>query len=392
MTYTARVIALFCVGWAVIYADRTALFPLLPAISNEMGLSAVQAGAIASAYFLAYIAVQPAAGYLGDRLGLKRVLVAMVLLAGLGLSALALLADNYPALLLLIAVHGAGAGVYYPAAFSITMYTVPPERRGLGSALINSGMSLGLALGLVAAGPLYLATGTWRAPYLAMALPTLAMALVFLLGIRPVAPRAASTGGSLAILSDRTLLCLNATSFCSIYGFWSVVTWGPTFMQDERGLGLGASGAFTALVAVAAIPAGLLLGRISDRAGRRRLALVLLPVAAASIVLLASARSIPALVLALLIYGLAGKLAIDPVLVSWVGDRATVTGPHSMGIAMGLFSFSGMSAAVVAPLVNGWIKDATGSLEGGLYLSAAVVLAGVAFTLTARECRPTAPA
>ena len=32
-------IAVFFLGWAIIYADRTALFPLLPAISGEMRLS-----------------------------------------------------------------------------------------------------------------------------------------------------------------------------------------------------------------------------------------------------------------------------------------------------------------------------------------------------------------
>ena len=82
MSYPARIVAVFCLGWAIIYADRTALFPLLPVIGGEMGLSAVQAGAIASAYFLAYVVVQPFVGVIGDRLGLKRVLVAMVLVAG----------------------------------------------------------------------------------------------------------------------------------------------------------------------------------------------------------------------------------------------------------------------------------------------------------------------
>ena len=172
MSYPARIVAVFCLGWAIIYADRTALFPLLPAISAEMNLTGVQAGAIASAYFLAYVVVQPFVGIIGDRLGLKRVLVAMVLVAGLGLTALALLARDYVPLVGFIALHGAGAGVYYPLAYSIALYTVPPAQRGLSSGIINSGMSVGLALGLAAAGPLYLATGTWRAPYLAMAIPT----------------------------------------------------------------------------------------------------------------------------------------------------------------------------------------------------------------------------
>ena len=388
MSYTTRIIAVFCLGWAIIYADRTALFPLLPAISGELGLSAVQAGAIASAYFLAYISVQPLAGVIGDRLGLKQVLVAMVLLAGLGLAGLALLARDYAPLIVLIAIHGAGAGVYYPMAYSIALYAVPAAKRGLSSAIIGAGMSLGLALGLAASGPLYLAVGTWRAPYLVMAVPTLAAALIFWLAVRPIAPRPQSAGGTRKALLDPTVLSLNAMTFCSLYGFWSVISWGPTYFQTERGLGLGVAGGYAALVAVAAIPAALLTGRFSDRIGRRRLALILLPLGAGAIALVAGAGSPEVLMLALVAYGLTGKLALDPVSVSWVADRVSSTRPQAMGAVMGMFSFSGMSSAVVAPLVAGWIKDSTGSLQGALYLAAGVVLAGMVFAALAGESRP----
>lgn len=372
-------------GWAVIYADRTALYPLLPAIANDLHLSGAQAGGIASAYFLAYIAVQPLAGVLGDRVGLKRVLVAMVLLAGLGLLGLALFANSYWLLLLFMALHGAGAGVYYPAAYSITLYTVPPERRGLSSALINSGMSLGLALGLMAAGPLYLVTASWRAPYTVMALPTLGLALLFTLAVRPVPVQSQSAWGTWQIVRDPTLLCLNAIGFCSLYGFWVAVTWGPTFFQTERGLSLSASGLYTAIIALVALPAGLVTGRLSDMIGRKALSLLLLPLAAVAILALALVGSVESMVAALVIYGLVGKLALDPVILSWVGDRVLATQPQAMGAAVGIFSFSAMSSAVIAPVVSGWLKDMTGSLVAAFYLGAGIVLAGVFFAVVARE-------
>ena len=48
---------------------------------------------------------------------------------------------------------------------------------------------------------------------------------------------------------------------------------------------------------------------------------------------------------------------------------------------MALFSFSSVVSAVVAPPVTGWIKDVTGSLAGGFYVAAAVVLAAFALSL-----------
>ena len=69
-------------GWAVLYLDRSILFPLLPVIGDEFELSGTQRGAITSAYFVAYVAMQLPSGLLGDRLGLKRVVVGMYLLIG----------------------------------------------------------------------------------------------------------------------------------------------------------------------------------------------------------------------------------------------------------------------------------------------------------------------
>jgi hypothetical protein len=37
--YVIRLVALFCAGWAVIYADRTALYPLLKVVAEEFALS-----------------------------------------------------------------------------------------------------------------------------------------------------------------------------------------------------------------------------------------------------------------------------------------------------------------------------------------------------------------
>lgn len=48
--YIARLVLLFCAGWAVIYADRRVLYPLLTVIARQFGLSGVQTGLITAAY------------------------------------------------------------------------------------------------------------------------------------------------------------------------------------------------------------------------------------------------------------------------------------------------------------------------------------------------------
>lgn len=385
MGYGYRVVALFCLGWAVVYADRTVLYPMLPVVGREFQLSGAEIGAITSAYFLLYTAAQLVSGMLGDRFGLKRLLVLFFFVAALGIAAIGSLAISYLTLIIFVALHGAGAGGYYPMAYGLTMHTIPQCMRGLSSAIIGCGMSIGLVSGLALAGPLYYATENWRFPFLVLALPTFLTAVLYQWLVREIRPPQTRNPSILAVLKDRDLLCLNSAGFCSLYGYWVTLIWGPTFLQTERGLGLTASGLFTGLIAIAAIPASLTVGRLSDRVGRKRLTLFLFPLAAAAIFALVHVQTKAGLILVLLSYGLFGKLAWEPVAIAWVGDRVFVTKPEAMGTAIGLFSFVSVLSAIVAPVLTGWIKDLTGSLAGGFYVGAIIVFCGLFFSLVPAE-------
>ncbi|NLO89469.1 MAG: MFS transporter [Clostridia bacterium] len=378
-SYIYKVIAAFCIGWAIIYADRTALYPMLKIIGEDFNLTGSQTGAITSAYFLFYVAMQIPAGIWGDKYGLKRILVVMYLLAGIGMLLMGLKATSYVTLLIFIALHGIGAGAYYPAAFGTTLNTVPPETKGISTAVINSGMSLGLVLGLASAGPIYNYFQDWKMPFLVLAVPTILMAFVYQIVIKDIRPSQGEKVPFSAIIKDKNLMLINCAIFCSLYGFWTVVTWGPTFFQAERGMGLTLSGIFTAIVSVTAIPAALTIGRISDCYGRKKLSLILLPLAAACVFATGYATSLTFLVIVLICYGLVGKLTWDPIAISWVGDHVSATKPQAMGTATALFNFSGMLSSIAAPVISGWLKDITGSLQTAFYLGGVIVLLGTLF-------------
>ncbi|MHB1652843.1 MAG: MFS transporter [Desulfitobacteriaceae bacterium] len=377
--YIWRVIAAFCLGWAVIYADRTALYPMLNIIGKEFHLTGAQTGAITSAYFFLYVAMQIPAGILGDRIGLKRILVYMYFIAGIGMLATGLFATSYVPLLIFVGLHGLGAGAYYPGAYGTTMNTVPKDMRGLSSGIINSGMSIGLALGLISAGPIYLLSHNWRMPFIILAIPTILIAFLYQFVIKDVRPDNKERVPFSEILKNKNLMLINGAIFCSLYGFWTVVTWGPSFFQNERGLSLTTAGLYTAIIAVVAIPAALTLGRSSDRLGRKKISLILLPLAGITVALMGYVRSLPALVVVLALYGAVGKLTFDPIAVSWTADHVSNTKPAAMGSAVALFNFCGMASSIIAPIVSGWIRDATGSLVTSFYLGGALVVLGAVF-------------
>ncbi|OGB95461.1 MAG: hypothetical protein A3H39_02740 [candidate division NC10 bacterium RIFCSPLOWO2_02_FULL_66_22] len=379
--YIVRLVALFCAGWAVVYADRTVLYPLLSVIAREFGLSGVQTGLITGAYFTLYVSAQLASGLLAERFGLKRMLVLFSLVSAVGVAGFGFAAVNYLALLAVAGLHGAGAGAYYTMAYSITIHTVPNSFRGIASGVVNGGMSLGLAAGLALAGPFYQATGSWRVPFLILAVPTFLVTALYQGTIREVRLSARRSVPLMTMVRDPTLLRMNLAAFCVLYGWWVLLSWGPVFFQTERGVSLTMSGMYTLVIAITAIPSGLVLGRLSDRIGRKRIILGLFPLMALTLIAVAQVYSRTGMIVTLMAYGLVGKLAWDPVGIAWLGDYMSRTRPEAVGAAVALFSFTSVLSAVVGPPLTGWIKDLTGSLAGGFYLAAAVALVGFLLSL-----------
>nr|WP_235425163.1 MFS transporter [Heyndrickxia ginsengihumi] len=79
------------------------------------------------------------------------------------------------------------------------------------------------------------------------------------------------------------------------------------------------------------------------------------------------------MIVGLIVYGLIGKLALDPVLISYIADNT----PSSMySRAYSIFNFAGMSSSIFAPYITGYLAEATGKIEIGFYVSGVLLLVG----------------
>ncbi len=373
-------------GWAVVYADRTCLYPLLVVIAAQLELSSAQLGVLTSTYFFFYVCMQIPAGLLGDRYGLKVVLVALYGLAAFGLLGLGVLGSSYMGLLVCAAVHGLGAGAYYPTAYGTVLQAVAPEKRGASAAVIGAGMALGLMVGLAMSGPVYELLGSYRAPFIVLSLPTFLM-LIWFWRVLPNIRGAASPAWAdyKKVLCDRDLLLVNIGTLLALYGFWVLMTWGPAFLKVERGFSLGQAGFYTGLIAFSAVPAGLVWGRLSDRCGRKRLAMLIVPVGALALFFVSHAQEPLAIVLGLLLFGAFSNSAFTPITVAWTGDIVAARYPGMMGAAVGVYNCVIMLAAIAAPTVSGFIRDSTGSLAGAFLAGSLVMVAGAGAFLFAGD-------
>ena len=379
-------IAALMLGWAVLYADRTSLYPLLSVISRTLNISSTQAGAITSAYFLFYVLLQIPSGFAADRWGTRRVLLVMFSLSGIGIFGLGLFGTSFSLLLFFSAIHGLGAGAYYPCSFATMLATVPPEKRGISSGLIGMGMAFGILGGMAMSGPVYEFFGSYRAPFLLLTIPTVLMIFFFLKKL-PDVRSAASPSWEVykRLFRDRDLWKINLATFTSLYGFWVAATWGPTFLQAERSFSLSKSGLYTGLIALTALPGGVLWGRLSDRLGRKKIALSVLPVSAVALFLFTRATTPGQIIAVLLFFGLFSNTAFSPIAVSWVGDIVSRRHPGSMGAAVGFFNGTIMSSAVVAPVVSGLLRDMTGSLVPAILLGSLLMAGGTVMLLFTPE-------
>ncbi|ANZ04176.1 MULTISPECIES: MFS transporter [Raoultella] len=383
-------IFLFWLGWIFMYADRTVLNPVMGELEKEFGLSGTQLGLMNSVFYFSYALLQVPAGILGDKIGKKKVLIPGFLLFG-AFTAVTGWAKSWSTLLFARVVTGAGEGTYYGPQYGLSSEQIPKKYRSLGSAIINSGMAFGIALGLMASSWLVYDQGySWRTPFFVMSIPTLLTGMAIWLFVKEKKRQPVEAGGVAKpkskftdLFKNRNLLLVYLMVFCSLFGFFVILTWLPYYLQSERGIAGSETGFITSLVAWISIPGALLFSSLSDRLGKRKpLILVLVPVAILSMLSIIWMPNMTGVIVALCVYGLVGKLALDPVLVALVADSVD---ENNYSSAFGLFNFIGMSSSILAPVIAGAARDMTGSLASSFYVSAALLVVGLVGMLFLKE-------
>ena len=393
--------ALLVFGWIGNYMVRMAFSPLLEPIMTEFGLSHAEGGLLFSIFFYGYIATQIPAGFLGDRFGKKRVLV-----AGIVVVVLATLVTGLARTLLVLAlarlVMGLAQGMYFANDRPIIAAATPRERLATGQGVSFSGLGLGNALGVIVGGALgeWL---PWRLVFLVLAVvPLAAVLLIGRFVPEPGGgPRPAGAVGAApslgAVFRHRDLWALALAGLGPIWTQWLIGTWGPALFGEVGVRALGRSALYASLLGVAALPGLFTVGTLSDALLRRGIGRKAVTAAA----MLCMTVATLAMGLVVQVHGPAWLLATFVFVTSFFvwGSWAPVYAlmaemfpPRVMGVAYGLLNAVCFLSSLLAPYVTGWIKDWTGSFAGGCYVAAAVGLAGVPVAMAVRPAFRLGPA
>ncbi|WP_208559079.1 MFS transporter [Marinilactibacillus kalidii] len=393
--YWMKVVAIFFFGWIIMYATRTIFNPIMGVVGEEFGLSNTQLGLANSIFFLTYAIAQIPFGVLGDKIGRKLVIT----LGFIGLAIMTYLSGvvaTFVMFLMIRAFAGLGQGAYYGPQYALSTESIPDNKRTLGNAIINSGMAFGTSGGYLLSSRLVLENGEhWSKPFFIMAVPTLIVGIIFYTMLKekvirpgdaePVEEEETKEKISLkSIFSNRNLLAAFILCFTSIYANFVIITWLPQFLIAERGFEGASVGFISSLVPWASIPGALIFAKLNDKMDApKKLVYMLVPLAILSVFSIAFVTDRSLLIAVLVLYGLTGKLALDPIMITFVTKHASSS---SLGTTLSAYNFIGMSGSILAPYLTGYLADTLGSMQVGFYLACVLLVIGlIAFSFLAKD-------
>jgi MFS family permease len=396
----------FAITLAVIqYIDRVCISQAAPFISKDLGLSSKQMGYIFSAFTLAYALFEIPTGWLGDRMGPRRVLLRVVLWWSCFTAATGG-AWNHFSMVATRFLFGAGEAGCFPNLSKALSAWLPGKERTRAQALMWMGARWGGASAplLVVA---VMAFVSWRLAFLVFAMLGVAWA-IFFYGWFCDNPRdhKSVNAGELELLKENhenlhsqgkvpwrematrpSVWLLGGQYFCLSYGWYFYVTWLPTYLKDARGLEIKSNGlmkwladllegsfsaamTLTILAAVlAGIPllfggfgslfAGIISGRLIARTGRVarvRRSFGFIGMAGAAILLMASFYIRDPL-WAMLSMGMASFFNDTTLPGSWTACM-DVGGKYA-GTVSGSMNMMGNLGGMAGPVVVGYVLDWT---------------------------------
>jgi MFS family permease len=267
-------------AWVVILAGVAAamhvakLPPALPVLQQQLGIGLVQAGFLLSLVQLATMGLGIVAGLTADGIGLRRSMVAgLLLLMGAGLAGG--WAQGVGTLLALRALEGLGFLLATVPAPSLVRRCVPPAQTLRMLGLWGAFMPFGTALALLC-GPAVLALAGWPTWWWLVALLSGVLALAVLRWVPADAPRRASPHSANAnanVHPERwaarlasTLRAggpwLGAFAFCCYSAQWLAVIGFLPSLYAQSGWGGALGAVLTALVAAVNILGNVAAGRL----------------------------------------------------------------------------------------------------------------------------------
>jgi predicted MFS family arabinose efflux permease len=368
-------------GGLVAGAYMTKVAPALPGLRDELGLTLVESGFIATMFNVMGMLVGMIAGVLCDRFGHKRLALSGIVILAAG-GALGALAWGFASLLVARFIEGVGFIAFTVSAVALmNAAAATPRDRAKALGLWSAYMPTGGAIALFAA-PWLIAASGWRGLWMAFAI--LAVACAFALW-RLVPASHYGQLSSMRLVAESLARAGNiamALLFAFYVAQWtSIMIWLPTFLIDQHRLTGGAAALATALFVLINAPGNLTGGWLLAR-GVPRGALIVAGAAIAALCEIGMFHdALPAALRYALVLAFSFSAGVIPASV-FSGLPVHARTPQHIGTGNGIVMQASQIGQFLGPLALAWIATRFGGWEASLWVllafAAGAALCGVA--------------
>jgi MFS family permease len=392
----------------VTYLDRVCIATAATPIREELHLTTVQMGWIFSVFTLAYAIFEIPSGWLGDRIGPRKVLTRIVLWWSAFTVATGV-AWNYGSMLTFRFLFGAGEAGAFPNVSRSFSEWFPTKERGRAHGIIFMGTRLGGALAPPLAVALIAAIG-WRSSFWIFGSFGVFWGILWWRWFRDdpakhpsvnseelriirkgILPQVQTQRIEWKILFNANLLFVCLTYFAFGYGLYFYLTWLQTYLREARGFSTAQASLLASIVlfsgAVASIVGGFLTDHGVKRYGLRigRCGVATGALIGSGLVLAIAAVTNNSVIAALLIAGAAG---IADLSISSAWAICLDIGRESAGTVTGCMNTFANLGGAIAPVAMGYAVQWWGSWSIPLLITAGVYILG---GLTALFINPNIP-
>ena len=331
--------------------------PVVPLYASSLGASWTQIGLMGTAWGATAMLLAVPTGKMSDRFGRKPLLIASGALSALA-AFVYLLSWTVVQVILVRIIEGVVWALFWPAVEAFATEMVDPSEAGRAMGITTASYGVGYASGSMAGGSVVGTLGYTQmfASYLGLSLVSVLVAVLFLR--EPQGHKASPTPKNEENNPDshswisRPILVAYSMGGMYTFGLGMMLTLFSVFARD-LGITVFWIGALFGLFWVGRIAGFLVGGRLSDRYGRKPIAVAAMISAAVAFSLVTTSTHIEPLWEAVLTLGLSIGAAF-PVSIAVISDSVRQS---LRGYAMGLFETSCAAGFMAASTIGGFVAD-----------------------------------
>jgi ACS family glucarate transporter-like MFS transporter len=391
----------------VAYTDRVNISVAGKPIADELHLSPVALGYLFSSFLWAYVLMMLPGGRLIDRFGPHNVAAVATAVWSVA-QMLTGAAVNFATMLATRLGLGIGEAPFAPVTYRSVGLWGPIKERGTAIAAISAGSSLGAAVGAPFVAWI-ISVSSWRWSFVV----TGAIGLVWVAVWRVLVSTPEKTSwipeperqrilaerdgglkepehggvGYLGLMRAPAMWGLFISQGCMVYTVYLYLSWLPNYLQTQRHMSVMGSGIYTALPFLIASAVNIIANWIGDRAmsveavhaGKRRYLVAICLLLTASGMLIPYVQSLTAIIV---LVTFAVSFANCGPATNGALTNDLLRSPADAGRALAFLVLGGNSFGLCAPIITGYLVEATGSFDSAFILAGALALVGATAALT----------